>query len=349
MILLISIMVLLVLISAILFPANSIAQHIRVTNNTGPGQFSDSVKNQSFLNQTKANFSKSPTLNANVTFSRHPATASSNQSFVSACCTLLTHETGTQLEGIKNSINDIRKSFDSSTIFSNIGLAIGLFSIAVAIFIPFLYEKLKEPKLELQKVDESTPQGFPALSTPSPPSAPSSNTPVPPASKYLHGRVLNAPHKKWLGRWFGIERNPAVNTRVIMEFYEGDGEKLLINKIYAKWGSAPEPLTPQRDDFDSSKLALLYRETILSDEEGEQFDIAVKHEGETQCYAMTGETYQMGLDSRILHNTLFSINRQKFRVSVHAISGIHYSKPKTFVIENPGTSLDQFRISAIEN
>jgi hypothetical protein len=96
-------------------------------------------------------------------------------------------------------------------------------------------------------------------------------------------------------------------------------------------------------------LALLYLEIILSDEEGEQFDIAVKHEGETQCYAMTGETYLKSLDSRILHNTLFSINRQKFRVSVHAISGIHYSKPKTFVIENPGTSLDQFRISAIEN
>jgi hypothetical protein len=35
--------------------------------------------------------------------------------------------------------------------------------------------------------------------------------------KYLHCKIVNMPHQRGFGYWLGIERNPAINTRVTME------------------------------------------------------------------------------------------------------------------------------------
>jgi hypothetical protein len=213
---------------------------------------------------------------------------------VTQCCQVATNELNRDLEGVKESINEIKKSFDDSTIFSSIALGIGLLAIAVSILIPYLYEKAKKPNLLVQT-------GEPSQSS---------------SEKYLHCKVINVPG---LGQWFGIERNPAINTRVTMEFFKmKDKSRIppsITLKIPAKWVSTPEPLTPDRKGFDSTKLALLYRETITSGHDGEQFVVVVKHNGgtvsDTGCYIMTGDNYQPDTSGTILKNNNFTIDESE--------------------------------------
>jgi hypothetical protein len=225
------------------------------------------------------------------------------------------------LEDIKDSINQLRKSFDDSTLLSIIGLIAGLIAIAVAIVIPYIYEKAKRPNLVVQPRQASVGNW----------------------EKYLHCKVVNMPHQHGFGRWLGIERNPAINTIVTMEFFTLDAKSLLNEKIPAKWDSAPEPLDPDRR-FDSSKLAFLYRETITSDQNGESFSVVVKHRNERECYVMTGDNYQADFKGMILHNSEFRIDEQKFLVKIQATSGSHSSRTTTFIITNEGNQFEAFTI-----
>ena len=144
-----------------------------------------------------------------------------------------------------------------------------------------------------------------------------------------------------------------------MEFFKNDDKKTPIptlpKKIPAKWASAPEPLTYDRSEFDSTKLALLYRETITSDHEGEAFDVVVKHrvdsQYEAQCYAVTGDNYQLTPqplgNKDILKNDIFRIDERDFLVEILVTSGNH-PKTATFLINN-GTDFDHFTMSKLND
>ncbi|MDP9288309.1 MAG: hypothetical protein M3P08_08940 [Thermoproteota archaeon] len=153
-------------------------------------------------------------------------------------------------------------------------------------------------------------------------------------------------------RWLAIERNHAINTRVTMEFFKMDVKSRIptdiTEKIPARWVSAPEPLTPDRRGFDSTKLGLLYRETIPSDYHGESFDVVVKFHGDTQCYIVTGDNYQPTSTGKILANDRFRIDESKFLVKIQATSGNSSSKTTTFIITNEA-QFEKFMISFYTN
>jgi signal peptidase I len=213
------------------------------------------------------------------------------------------------LNGIKSSLDEIKVSLNDSAIYSAVGLAIGLIAIALSIVIPFIYDMYKRPDLLITQGD---------------------NTPIK-DRVFLHGRVVNRSHR--LLSW--INRNTAARTRVTLEFLDDNDTRLNLRNqpILGKWTAAPEPLTPNRQAFDSTKLAFVYDKDIISDDVGEQFDILVKNQGDKECYAMTGDTYEVGPD---LRHEEFRIDLTEFKVRIHANSGRYDSNIRTFIIRNNG-------------
>jgi hypothetical protein len=80
---------------------------------------------------------------------------------ISKCCQANTNELNNDLDGIRESINKIKKSLDDSTTSSGIALGLGSLAIAVSIIIPYLYEKAKKPNLLVQTAEPSTGQVIP--------------------------------------------------------------------------------------------------------------------------------------------------------------------------------------------
>jgi hypothetical protein len=314
--------------------SSSVQNHsVALTNNTRV------AVNASKQNQTVAEIEIAPNTSATLVLNNqtsidltNPLQSNKNIGYIpSQCCQPCqrcehnNRELSDKLEDIGDSINQLRTSFDNSTGFSIIGLVSGLAAIALSILLPYWYEKAKRPYLVVQTAD------------------PSQNH-----TKFLHGKVVNMSHRPGFGNWFGIETNPAVNTRAEMEFFKSDSETPipnLPNEIPAKWVSAPEPLTHDRKEFDSTKLALLYRETITSGDE-EAFDVVIKHRDDgqydAQCYVVTGDNYQFGKKG-ILRNDTFRIDERRFRVKIHVNSGSSY-ETATFFITN-GTDFDHFTMS----
>jgi hypothetical protein len=175
-----------------------------------------------------------------------------------------------KMNEIKSSLEGIRISLNDSAIYSAVGLAVGLIAIALSIITPFIYDLYKRPDLFIAQGDNSPTQD----------------------KVFLHGRVVNRPHRTL--SW--IDRNIAVRTRVTLEFL--DENNAIINlrhqPIRGKWTAAPELLTPDRQTFDPTNLGFTYDRDVISDEDGEQFDVLVKNEGDRECYAMTGDTYEVG-------------------------------------------------------
>lgn len=226
-------------------------------------------------------------------------------------------------ENLDSELSRIKKSIDNSTLYSNIGLVAGLLSIGLSFGIPYAYDKLKKPDLVIE------PGTF---------SEGSDRTSY---YGYLHGKVVNRPHKYW--HW--IERNAALQTIVKMDFLDKNGQRLenVRNQpLFAKWVFAPEPLVPKEKEsdlmFDRSKLAFLYTQTVNSDYEGQSFDILVQiyHK---EHYALTGDTYA-GYSYQGLRNPFYRIDETEFLVRAQAVSGNYKSKTRTFTIK---TRLGKFK------
>lgn len=222
-------------------------------------------------------------------------------------------------KSLDSKLEQIKKSIDDSSGYATIGLIAGLISIALSLGIPYFYDKLKRPDLVIE-TGTVTERISPYV--------------------YFHGKVVNKPHKYW--HW--IERNPAFQTRVKMEFLDKKGQKLaIINQpLDAKWVNAPDPLVwdPEIKDriYDVTKLALLYNQTIVSDCIGQEFVIFVRIQNK-ENYAMTGETFA-GYHENGLQSDAYRINETEFLVKIQATSGNNSSKSRTFCIR---TGLSEYR------
>lgn len=311
--------------------SGSVRNHsIALTNNTRV--VINATQNRTAEIEIAPNMSATFVLNNQTSINLNPLYKNTTSQCCQPCqpCQPNNRELSDKLENIRDSINQLRTSFDNSTLPSIIGLGSGLVAIALSILLPYYYESAKRPKLVVETAESSENENM----------------------KYLHGKVVNMPHgRRSFAHLFGIERNPAINTKVTMGFFKDDGKKSPIpslpKKIPAKWGSAPEPLTHDRSDFDSTKLALLYRETITSDHEGEAFIVVVKHRGDKECYVVTGDNYRLTLlpsgVKHILKDGIFKIEESKILVEILVTSG-NYSKTATFLITN-GPDFDHFTMS----
>jgi len=305
---------------------SNLSNHIILANNEGAINTSNQKRLELKIVPNVPNMSAVFTAKKHNPLNSSVLKNNSNMTYmISNCCKTTTNALNNDLGDITESINQIKRSLDEFAFNSRIEFGLGFAAIALSVIIPYLYEKAKKPNLQVQASEPST--------------GPSEVT-------FLHCKVVNIPHQRGFGQWFGIERNPAINTRVTMQFLKLDGKTRIPSaypeKIPAKWSNAPEPLSPDRRSFDSTKLALLYKETVVSDHNGEDFAVVVKHGYDVLCYIVTGDNY---LPPLILRNPRYTIGDSKFLVKIQAVSGNSSSRVTTFIINNEPKP-DKFMISS---
>jgi hypothetical protein len=223
------------------------------------------------------------------------------------------HMTTVDINEIKILLSQIKTSLDESGYYATAGLVAGLVAIALSFLVPFFYDIFRRPRLVVE-LGNNNPAGD---------------------RFFLHGRVVNQPHRHL--HW--INRDVATRTRVSLEFLDTNNERLNLRyqPLQAKWVAAPELLTPDRNAYDPTKLAFIYDRDVVPDDNGEEFDIIVKNDGDIECYAMTGDTYEVGANLR--HPDL-RIDLPIFRVRVQANSGRFVSNIQTYTIRNPGMHIN---------
>lgn len=145
------------------------------------------------------------------------------------------------------------------------GVIFGGSGVFLAIAIPYLYEKWKQPHLEI-RIPENDPPGK--------------------NRRYMHAFVINTTHK-----YLPIERNAAIDTNVELRFHDAHGTPLFGEKpIVAKWSNKPRCLT--LGQFDDTKVPDAHRQNVLSGTRGEPFDVVIKNLGNENCYGFDGWSYE---------------------------------------------------------
>jgi hypothetical protein len=217
---------------------------------------------------------------------------------------------------ILDKLEEINQSVKQTT--SNeldIYIAIGSVGAAIAstILTRFFYSLWKRPKLEIRLGDNVPGQG----------------------RIYLHGVAINEPH-----RYLPIQRHALMDATAHLTFYDLNNDVYLFNreKVEGKWVSRPRCLS--EEFFDESKVYPAHHMNIHSDSEGESFDIAIKNQGNNNCYAFNCWSYFYENEE----NPSYSIGIGRFKVKAQVYSGIHSSQAE-FILENSGSGLDDILIS----
>lgn len=112
-----------------------------------------------------------------------------------------------------------------------------------------------------------------------------------PPYEFYHLKVGNLPHKcPFLGR------RPAWSCKANVEVFNSDGSLAIQNPIPARWTSQPEPTLPSIADgkhvnlLDVAKIIAGRKEDVHQHED-QQISIAIKFEGENECYIFSNESY----------------------------------------------------------
>jgi hypothetical protein len=221
------------------------------------------------------------------------------------------------LQKMLNQTNHSIGQFSSiDVVVGTLGLILGVSGIILAIFIPYLYERFREPLLEI-RIPEYDPPGK--------------------DRRYLHALVVNSPHKH-----LKIERSAAIDTKVEIRFYDANGNTLFgQDPIMAKWVNKPRCLT--LGQFDDTKVSDAHRQNVLSGTSGEYFDVVIKNAGNENCYGFNGWSYEF---TPTEENKKYEIPKGTFRVT---ISGIHTSKEKEFQLNNIGPNLEDISLTDLSH
>jgi hypothetical protein len=120
--------------------------------------------------------------------------------------------------------------------------------------------------------------------------------------RFTRIRVINQPLPRLLAKAFS--RQVASQCYVQLSFSDiGNKQELFENQpILAKWTRSREPMATHLIQDDSSKWTQVeffdqklvsegLRLDLVADAGGEEIDVAVKHEGESDCWAFSGQSY----------------------------------------------------------
>lgn len=163
--------------------------------------------------------------------------------------------------------------------------------------------------------------------------------PGPHPHEFYHVRVRNLP-----ARWPLPGRRPAWSCRGTIEVLRPDGSRAVPEEIQARWTSQPEPLLPViaghhvGSVLDPSRL-MQARKIDVHSHFDEPMSLAVKFEGEEDCYVFSNESY---LFPR-WQNPAWRLNRgaHLIRVTVYYERG--YAQ-RDFELRNDGLSRDDVHI-----
>lgn len=109
--------------------------------------------------------------------------------------------------------------------------------------------------------------------------------------EFYHLRIRNVPAMRPL-----LGRRPAWACSATLAFFRADGSRMATGDIHARWTSQPEPLLPVvaqgqiGNVLDPARVMQARRMDVHGHHE-ESISVAVKFEGEPDCYIFTNESY----------------------------------------------------------
>jgi hypothetical protein len=171
--------------------------------------------------------------------------------------------------------------------------------------------------------------------------------------RFVRIRVINQPLPKLLAKAFS--RQVAAQCYVQLRLTDnGNKQELLENQpILAKWTRSREPLATrliqdapgkwtQVEFFDQRLISEGLRLDLVADAGGEEIDVAVKHEGESDCWAFSGMSYhpKFAEEGTAVHgwrNPDWRIPQGEWLLEVVVRSG-QFEARKKFMLYNHGAS-----------
>ncbi|MEM4379496.1 MAG: hypothetical protein QXL01_02265 [Thermoplasmatales archaeon] len=204
------------------------------------------------------------------------------------------------------------------------GFFLGIFASAIA---AILIDYSTRPFLALGLDDSPPVQG---------------QSPGSPAHAFYHLKVKNMPAK-----WPLSGRRPAWSCQATIEVLSEDGRHSLFGPIPARWVSQPEPIVSFISagnviHFPDVAKMIAGRKIDIHSHEDQKIVIAVKFEGETDCFLFTNESYAFPRWS----NPQWKLGqgRYRLRVTIYYERGRAYSD---FLIENVGSTRGDLKIISI--
>lgn len=204
------------------------------------------------------------------------------------------------------------------------GIVVGFFlGILASVIAWLLTEKAVRPSLDIV-VDQKRAQG---QSQDYPPHA------------FYHVRVRNVP-----AICLSAGRRPAWACTASIDVFRQDGSRAITGDVKARWTSQPEPLLPvvaqgrAENVLDPGRLMQAQRMDVHGHSE-EPISVAVKFEGEPDCYIFTNESY---LFPR-WQNPSWRIPPGQYRLRVT----VYYERgrvEKDFGLSNEGPRRDDVRL-----
>jgi hypothetical protein len=160
--------------------------------------------------------------------------------------------------------------------------------------------------------------------------------------EFYHLKVRNLPTK-----WILPGRKPGWSCKANIEVFNIDGKRVIQYPIQARWTSQPEPLIPfiqagqPTNLLDPAKI-IAGRKVDVHSHEDKQLSIALKFDGESECYIFSNESYQF---SR-WQNPDWRLRIGTYRLRVT----LFYERGRSqdyFELSNSGTSRDDVQIKRV--
>lgn len=178
---------------------------------------------------------------------------------------------------------------------------------------------------------------------------------------FLHLAVVNYPLagrlEKFWSRIFRVDRRHAT-CEVRLDFLSKDGKETYISSMPADWSSTSEPLTRFYDPSDSSlktfpDIAKKARRWVLDVRPtgyGEPVAVAVKHEGQRECYAFNSESYFGPTTGKAWCIERYKLDSEEVIVHASLLSGGVSWKSLKLRLVNRGAGIDEnsFRLERLD-
>lgn len=154
-----------------------------------------------------------------------------------------------------------------------------------------------------------------------------------PPHAFYHLRIRNQPSRLPFS-----SRKPAWSSKATIEVFDLNGNRVVADPIYARWPSQPEPLTPavagqQQVNLPDFARLMNARKVDVHAHEEEYISLAIKFDGQSECYIFSNESYLYPAWS----NPAWRLNSGIYRVLVTVFYGRGLSQC-TFTLTNQRTA-----------
>ena len=207
-----------------------------------------------------------------------------------------------------------------------IGFLLGIVASGIAAIV---YERATRPLLEILLDDGQRALGqYPGL----------------PPLEFFHLKVRNRS-----AIWPLPGRKPAWSCKATIEVLNAEGAKAISEPIYARWTSQPEPLMPAVTGSQSVNIVdfarmIAARKIDIHSHEEQQISVALKYEGQPECYIFSNESYL----NPAWANPAWRLEQGELRLRVT----VFYDRGRAsrdFTLKNLGTTRDSLRFEYVAN